>query len=218
MAYFDNFPKVLLPSFSDNRTSTTDFVANTNIFKRGKIRDDIFESSVAFDKYSIVGDDRPDNVAQKLYGSPDLDWVVLISNNIINVRDEWPMGQNEFQRYLENKYGNARLSGVHHYETREVRDSKGRLLQQAGLWVDEDHSFTFTENGLYTTHSQVDSVSNYQYEDLKNDKKRNIHVVKARYLSQIQRDMRDLLTYEDSSQYINSKTKKGDNLRIISPR
>ena len=73
MAYFDEFPKVSLLSFSDNRSSSSDYVESTNIFKRGKIRDDIFQVAAAFDKFSIRGDDRPDNVADELYGNPEYD-------------------------------------------------------------------------------------------------------------------------------------------------
>ena len=100
MAYFDDFPKVSLLSFSDNRSSSSDYVESTNIFKRGKIRDDIFQVAAAFDKFSIRGDDRPDNVADELYGNPEYDWIILISNNILNIRDEWPMSEIDFQRYI----------------------------------------------------------------------------------------------------------------------
>ena len=93
MAYFTNFPKIALPSFTDNRRSSGDYVESRNIFKRGKIRDDIFRDVAAFDTFSIVGDDRPDNVAYTVYKKSSLDWIILISNNILNVRDEWPMDQ-----------------------------------------------------------------------------------------------------------------------------
>jgi hypothetical protein len=128
MAYFDLFPDLLLPSFTDNRNSSYDYVRVKNLFKRAKIRDDFFQNAVVFDKYAIVGDDRPDNVAQSLYGSPYLDWTILIANNIINVREEWPMNQAEFNNYLQTKYGSELLGEIHHYETKEVRDSEGNLL------------------------------------------------------------------------------------------
>ena len=112
MAYFTNFPKIALPSFTDNRRSSYDYVESRNIFKRGKIRDDIFRDVAAFDKFSIVGEDRPDNVAFKVYNNSKLDWVILISNNIINVRDEWPMDQYSFKRYLDLKYSKTVLSQI----------------------------------------------------------------------------------------------------------
>ena len=104
MNYFDLFPDVQLPSFSDKRNSSNDFITTKNLFKRGKVRDDFFQNVTAFYQYAVIGDDRPDNVADKVYDNDKLDWVVLIANNIINIRDEWPMGQYDFQRYLDNKY------------------------------------------------------------------------------------------------------------------
>ena len=218
MAYFTNFPKVSLPSFADNRSSSLDFVNSTNLFKRGKIREEIIGSVSAFERFSINGDDRPDNVSFKVYGDSSLDWVILISNNILNVRDEWPMNQYDFQRYIDNKYSTSLLTQIHHYESKEVRNSKGLLLQQSGIWVDADHSFSWSENGKKYTQTGTTSVSNLQFEEDRNNKKRSINVVRSNYLEVIKEDMRELLTYTDSSQYVNRKLKKGSNLRILSPR
>ena len=101
MNYFDLFPNVKLPSFSDKRRSSYDYITLVNLFKRGRIREDIYGSVTSFSKYLVLDDERPDTVARKLYENEQLDWVVLLSNNIINVQNEWPMGQYEFQRYLE---------------------------------------------------------------------------------------------------------------------
>ena len=218
MAYFDNFPKVSLLSFSDNRSSSSDYVESTNLFKRGKIRDDIFQSAVAFGKFSIRGDQRPDNVAQILYGDPELDWVILISNNILNMRDEWPMSESDFSRYLRNNYSIEQLNEPHHYETVERRDPEGRLLQQAGLIVDADAEFHWSYDGFNYKDTGTQSVSYLEYETRKNNAKRTISVLRPEYIEMIIEDMRDILTYEDSSQYIDRKMKKGDNLRILSLR
>ena len=128
MAYFDDFPDLLLPSFSQDRNSSNDVIRVKNLFKRAKIRTDIKNSPFAFDEFTIVGDARPDNIANQVYNSPFLDWVVLISNNIINVRDEWPMTQSDFQNYLNDKYGTVLLNEIHHYETLKVNDPNGSLL------------------------------------------------------------------------------------------
>jgi hypothetical protein len=218
MAYFDNFPKVSLLSFSDNRSSSSDYVESTNIFKRGKIRDDFFQVAATFDKFSIRGDDRPDNVAQILYGDSDLDWIILLSNNILNVRDEWPMNGMDFQRYIDNNYSPEQLAEVHHYETVERRDPEGKLLQQGGLVVDGNDTFTYSYRGINYTETGTTSVSYLEYETQKNDAKRNIFTLKSMYIDTILEDMRDILTYEDSSQYINRKMKKGDNLRLLALR
>ena len=213
MAYFDLFPNVLLPSHSEKRTSNRDFVASKNLFKRGAIRNDFFENAVTFEKYNVVGDDRPDNVASEIYDDPELDWVVLLSNNIINVRDEWPMSQYDFQRYLDNKYDKVQLSQIHHYETVEVFNPQGLKLLEAGLEVDESFEYKYSFEGINYTVSDVTSVTNYQYEINKNDAKRSIYLVRNSYLPMILEDFKQIMTYEDSSQYINKRTKKGSDIR-----
>jgi hypothetical protein len=221
MSYFDLFPDLLLPSFTDNRNSSYDFVRVKNLFKRAKIRDDFFQNAVVFDKYAIIGDDRPDNVADKLYNDPQLDWIILISNNIINVREEWPMSQANFNNYLMNKYGSELLQEIHHYETEEIRDSEGNLLLQSGLIVDANFEFEYSDFGTYKVLSGtniVTPVSNYNYEILKNDQKRTIYALRENYLQTVIDDMREIMIYTDSSQYIDRRTKKGANLRILSSR
>ena len=213
MSYFDLFPNILLPSHEANRNSNRDFVASKNLFRRGKIRDDFFESAVSFEKFNVVGDDRPDNVANEVYNDPQLDWVVLLSNNIINVRDEWPMSQYDFQRYLDNKYDKVQLSQIHHYETVEILNPLGLRILEAGLEVDESFEYKYSFEGTNYTVSDVTSVTNYQYEIGKNDAKRNIYVLRKSYLPMVMEDMRDIMTYEDSSQYINKRTKKGSDIR-----
>ena len=222
MAYFDEFPDVLLPSFSDGRNSASDFSRSKNLFKRAKIRDDFFSTATVFGYYSIIGDDRPDNVAQKLYGNSELDWIVLISNNIINVRDEWPMSQYDLERYLDNKYSAEQLSEIHHYETKEVRTHPSMLLLEEGLHVDASFKFRYSDiNGHPKELSGSDivtSVSYYQYEVAKNDEKRKIYTLRPNYLDIVFSDMREIMSYTNSSQYIDNRTKKGDNLRLLSPR
>ena len=221
MKYFDLFPNILVPSYNNDRTSSNDFVTAKNIFKRGKIRDDFFESTVTFTKHYIEGDDRPDNVAKELYDDHNLDWVVLISNNIISVRDEWPMSQYDLQRYLENKYTNEQLTSVKYYETIEVRDAFDKILLKQGQVVDSDFQLNYYDGEFNQTFSGsrvLRSISHYDDEIRKNDDKRSIFTLRKEFLNQIIEDMEEIMTYTNSSQYINDRVKKGDNLRILSPR
>ena len=222
MAYFDEFPDILLPSFSDGRNSSSDFSKSKNLFKRAKIRDDFFETATVFGYYSILGDDRPDNVAQRVYGDSSLDWVVLISNNIINVRNEWPMSQYDLERYLDNKYTAEQLQEVHHYETKEVRTHPSVLLLEKGLHVDASFKFRYSDiNGEpqeLSGSNIVTSISHYQYEVAKNDEKRKIYILKSNFLDTVFTYMREIMSYTNSSQFIDNRTKKGDNLRLLSPR
>tara|TARA_B100001989_G_C24494757_1_gene441570 strand:+ start:16 stop:675 length:660 start_codon:yes stop_codon:yes gene_type:complete len=219
MNYFDLFPDVELPSFSDKRRSSYDYIKLKNLFKRGKVRDDIFGNVTSFSKYLVLDDERPDTVAKKLYDDENLDWIILLSNNIINVQNEWPMGQYEFQRYLDNKYSKDQLGEIHHYETNEIRNQAGILLLQGGLTVDADFTYKYGNfDGTVESVNSVSSVSYLQYEIEKNDAKRAINVLRKKYIGVIIDDMRDIMSYTDSSQYINRKLKKGDNVRIAEPR
>jgi len=220
--YFSYFSNLELPSFTDGRNSSYDYVTVKNLFRRGKIREDFFQNATVFDKYSITGDERPDEVANKVYGSPLLDWVVLISNNIINIRDEWPMGQTDFNNYLDDKYSQDQLNEIHHYETKELKDATGNVLLSSGLVVDQNYIFMYTDvfGDLQTVSGSdvVTSVSYFDYEQTKNDAKRSIFILRPQYLQTVIDDMRDIMTYTDSSQYIDKRTKKGANVRILDPR
>lgn len=198
-----------------------------NIFKRGNLRPDIFQNVTFFEKYKIVGDDRPDNVAFEVYDDATLDWVVLLSNNIMNIQTEWPMSQNSFDTYLKDKYGvglateeevYAKIYDVHHYETSEVMNSRGVIIVPAGLEVPNNYSISYYD---YFTDSQVDTgniavpVTNYEYEEKIEDAKRNIFILKARYLNVILDDMEEMMAYkEGSSQYKTETLKRADNIRL----
>ena len=219
MNYFDLFPKVELPSFSDKRRSSFDYITLVNLFKRGKIRDEIYGNVTSFTKYSVLDNERPDSVAKKLYDDENLDWVILLANNIINIQDEWPMGQFDFQRYLDNKYNSNQLGEIHHYETNEIRNSNNILLLQGGLRVDANFTYKYSDpDGSLQSINSVKPITNLQFEIDKNDAKRSINVLRKKYIGVIIDDMKEIMTYTDSSQYVNRKLKKGDNLRIAEPR
>ena len=119
---------------ADNKT-ISDYVAVKNLFKRGKLRVDIFENLIFFTKYSIIGDERPDNIAFKFYDDSTLDWVVLLSNNILNLQSEWPTPQLVFDQLMLDKYStyDNLYNGVHHYEVSEdVKNTAGTVLLKKG--------------------------------------------------------------------------------------
>ena len=215
--YFRQLPNLDYPSLANERTSAYDYTQVKNIFKRAVLREDVLNAYVQFDKYLVQGDDRPDNVASKVYGDASLDWVVLTTNNIINVRDEWPMSQGDLQNYLTNKYTSAQLSYIRHYETLEIVDSYQRLIQPKGLTVEEGHSITFVDRGVSKTESKTKSVSYLEYEINLNDAKREISVLQPRYVEIYLRDMANIMTYKPSKQFVSERLKKTENPRLISP-
>jgi hypothetical protein len=195
----------------------SDYEPVKNLFKRAKIREDIFQDLAFFTKYDIKGDDRPDNVAFEIYGDSSLDWVVLISNNILNIQSEWPLTQKSFDQYLLEKYGdyNTLYNGIHHYETTEVKNSNDVVIVPAGLQVDSNQSFTYLDNGVDRTVNPVIEITNYQYEEKLENEKRNIFVLKPRYLNVVIDDLEEMMAYQKgSTQYVSETLKKADNIRI----
>ena len=216
-SYFRKVPNLDYPSLANNRTSAYDFQTVKNLFKRAVIRDDIFDEITAFTKYSVEGDERPDQVAANFYEDSALDWVILTTNNIVHVRDEWPMGSSDFLNYLNAKYTESELSNIHHYETEILRDSRGRLIQPEGLKVPEGHSITFLDNGVLRTESKLNSYTFLQHEIDMNDEKRNINILKKEYLSLFLENVEEIMEYKESSQFISDNLKKTENPRLISP-
>jgi hypothetical protein len=216
--YFSKLPNFNYIDRLPGSHSLNQYVAVKNLFRRPILRSDIFENLVYFTKYQIIGDERPDNVSQTFYGSPDYDWVVLMCNNIINIQTEWPIPQNSFNDYLLLKYENESniYNGVHHYETTEIKDLNGNTIIPSGVIVPEDFQITFYTNGQYitTTSSSLNKITNYDYEIKKEIEKRNIFLLKPNYISILLEDAERKLTYKsESSQYLDENLKQ-----IVDPR
>ena len=199
-----------------------DYVRVKNLFKKGKLREDIFQNLAFFEKYKIVGDDRPDNVAFEVYDDASLDWIVLLSNNVLNIQSEWPLPQTDFDRFVLDKYGDydTLYNGIHHYETEEVKNSQGVTIVPAGLQVDASYFVSyydfFIEQQITTGNISI-PVTNYEYEEKIDDNKRNIFLLKPRFLNIVFDDMEELMQYKKgSTQFVSENLKTGDNIRLYS--
>ena len=215
MTYFRELPNLNYQSTSSDRSSSEDYVVVKNIFRRAKLRDDLKYVFTSLVDYYIRDGIRPDQVADATYGDPELDWVVLTSANIINVRDEWPLDSYEIYNYALNKYGND-LNQIRHYETTEVKDSSGRLILPKGKVVDS--GFTIPDPSSSTaTLNPVGGVTNYEYENKLNDEKRSIYILSPNYLQVFLNDMKDIMRYKDSSQFVNINLIQTENTRNTDP-
>ena len=199
----------------------SDYITVKNFFKRGFLREDIFQNLAFFTKYSITGNDRPDNVAFEIYQDSTLDWLVLMANNIVNIQNEWPISNTDFDELMLDKYGSydTLFNGIHHYETIEVKDARDVKIVNAGLKVESDYSVTFFDEraGGMRTVTPTIPVTNYQYEQKVNEDKRNIYLLQPRYLQVVRDDLEDLMTYrEGSTQYMSETLKRADNIRLFS--
>ena len=197
----------------------SDYIPVKNLFKKGALREDIFQDLAFFTKYQVQGDDRPDNVAFKVYNDSSLDWLVLAANNVVNVKTEWPMTQLEYDQYLLDKYGSyEKINEVHHYETTEQRNGRNVIVVPKGLRVASDYSITYydSSDGGMVTKYPVKTVTNYDYEEQLQTDRRNIFILKGRYLPIAIDDLEDIMTYKKgSSQYKTESLKTADNIRLF---
>ena len=216
MGYFRELPNLQYQSPFTSRVSSDSYVTVKNLFRRMKIRDDLQNVFTIFNKFTISDGERPDTVARDLYGKSTLDWVVLTTAGIINVRNEWPLSSKELYDFTVEKYGLTEINNVRHYETKEIKNSRGVVILPSGNIVDAGFSVSYyDERNITTTPSDtVRGVTYYEYEVKENEKKRNIFVLRTEYLQQFLNDIRNEMTYKRSSQFVNDKLIRTENTRI----
>ena len=219
--YFNNLPDFLYINRTKDGRMDGDFSVVKNFFKRAKLSTDVFQDLTFFTKFNVIGDDRPDNVADNFYDDPTLDWIVLLSNNIVNIQSEWPLSQADFFTYLSEKYPdeNVLYSGIHHYEANEVKTSTDVIIIPSGIRVGVGQSVSFFDEGLnqQVTKTNVASpVTNYMHEQKLNDKKREIFLLKPTYVNLLIDDLEEIMTYKKgSTQFIDRTLVQGDNIRLF---
>jgi len=147
MAYFRELPNLEYPSPFSVRNYIDEYTTAKNFFRRAKLRSDVAEFSTAFTYYQIQDNERPEQIAQKLYNDPQLDWILLLTNNIKNVNNEWPLDNDSLYKYMLQKYGSdEELKKIHHYETVEYKDEYGRIIIEGGLRIDPAKSEVIQTN------------------------------------------------------------------------
>ena len=204
--------------FSGN--NLTKYTRSKNIFTRVKIRDEIFQSLVYFEKYTIVADERPDNISYSFYGDSSYDWLVLLSNNILNYYEEWPLSQKSFDEFLLDKYGSYdKINAIKYYKSKEVTNSKGIKILKKDLVVSENYSVTFFDPGLQKEVIKSNiaiPVTNLDYENKLQEEKRSIYLIKPEYLRLVTDQLKNVIEYKKgSTQYVSRTLKRADNIRLF---
>ena len=187
--------------------SESDFVTAKNFFRRYKINDDLFSYAVIFNKYTIPDGERPDTLADKAYGDPFFDWVILLTNNLVNAQYDWPMTNFALFKTLESEYDNP-YETIRHYETFEIGP------YPEGLRVDEEFynkTHKLNINGVIVTkpgNQIARPVTIAEYFTDENEKKREIYLLKPAYFRQFVDDFRKKNLYKQSSNFIDQRLKK----------
>ena len=141
-----------------------------DILRRVKQRSAIKSGQFIFDTYDVVDGEKPEDVAYKWFGDAQLHWVILMTNNVIDRYYDWPMNQVQFQEFLEDKYSNP--DGIHHYE---LTQDSGRTTSQGPS--DYSHKVEVTSDTVNAL-----SISNREYEEREQDKKRSIRLLNQKFL------------------------------------
>lgn len=221
--YFRYVPNLDYVSRTKSSNSISDYTTVKNLFKRASLRIDIVENLTYFDKYTIIGDERPDNVAYKIYGDANLDWLILLSNNIVNINVEWPLTQYTFDKNMLEKYGSYEnlYGGIHHYLSKEIKDSSGTTIFPSGVTIQPNYPpIVYYDSGLQKEVTVISNkftteVTNYEYENQLENDKRNIYILKTNYLNVVFNDLDSVMKYKKGSQqYVSETLKRGDNIRL----
>ena len=162
--YFSSFPIIPYDSKGDLQ-----FKDVTNLLRRVGMRTKLKTNTFLYDTYDVKEGETPEMIAHKLYGDPELHWIVLLVNEITDRYHQWPMSGMQFLDYINDKYSNP--DGIHHYETAQTSgDTKIKIEVEND--VDED------------AYTGLTPITNREYEQNEQDKKRKIRLVDPSFVEQ----------------------------------
>ena len=186
--------------------SDADRVIAKNFFRRYKLNDDIFSYAVFFNKYAIEDGERPDILADKLYGSPKYDWVILLTNNLVNAQYDWPLSNYDLTKTLEKEYDDP-YNEIHHYETIKIAQYPAGLRVDKAFY-DRQHKLNIDGNIVLKNGSEIcGAVSVAEHFSNENEKRREIYILKEEYFQSFINDFKRDNKYKKSKQYIDPKLK-----------
>ena len=241
MGYFNELPEIAYQSPLSHRNSSSDFIVIKNIFRRVKLLDYLNDATSLFNKFVIGDGDRPDTIAEVLYGDSRLDYVVILVAGITNINHEWPLQDYQVYDYALSKYKTEEeMTKIRYYETFEIKDDQNRQILPPNLIVDADFKMygSSTQAGSvrynlisqegntqlddkdeYTvaTDNIARAVTNLEYEYSENEKKREIDVLNSGYLQTFINDLRDIVKYDKNSSYITSSLAQTENTEVVNP-
>ncbi|UYA57498.1 baseplate wedge subunit [Synechococcus phage S-CREM1] len=214
--YFSNVPNIRV-GVPGMETSQQEYVTIKNIFRRVKGVFLSMKRDTIFEKYTIPGDEKPYQVSQRIYKTPDYEWIILLTNDITNIYSEWPLSQREFEDMMQRKYG-TRSNETKHWVTKEVI-FENMVIVQPGIIVNQNYTYKRPDGVIIGGDSLVRPISHYEYEYELNENKRLIYLLNPVYIDEFDRQMRELLQYPESEDRLSYTEKKsGDDDEIYAVR
>ena len=242
MGYFRELPNIAYQSPLLHKNSSRDYLLIKNIFRRTKLYDFLENNVSLLDKFTIGDGDRPDTVAEQMYGDSSLDYIIVLVAGITNIIDDWPLQDYQVYDFALQKYGSEeKMNEIKYYETLEIIDNQGRQIVPPNLIVDVDFKVDGTVNKFpsstrytlkaLTGNRQLDdkdeftvltdniarAVTNLEYEYATNEQKREINVLSPGYVQLFINDLRDIVSYDKSSSYISKNIAGTENTNVVNP-
>ena len=176
--YFNSMPKIIYDSYGSG-----DFKVVTNLLRRVALRAKVRTNTLIYDTYDVKNGETPESIAYKLYGDTTLHWVVLLVNDITDRYHQWPMSYIQFSKYVTEKYDN--VNGVHHYEVAQSSGDTDTKIE------------VYSNSALYTGdtdfYESATAITNYEYEESLQDKKRKIRLLDPSFIDQFVTEFKSLM-------------------------
>ncbi len=193
MSYFTNFPTMVYDLSLSNEPANT--VTVRDITKNVRFRKDILDNVLAYQLYEVQDGDTPEKISELVYGTPYYHWIIMLVNERFDYLNDFPMAQREIEALIDKKYGDQKFA-TRHYETVEIKNSKGTVLLKSGLIVSSTYTFTYVDGAAEITVPNNECavpVTNYDYEYRKNEEKRQLKILAPETLDEIIYKFRDAL-------------------------
>ena len=158
--FFANFPYIIYDSVGNG-----EFKIVTNLLRRVAVRSKVKTNTLLFDTYDVKEGETPEMIAHKLYDDSELHWVILLLNDITDRYHQWPKNTNQFLAYINDKYSN--VDATHHYE---ISQTSGDTSIKIDIGTDN------------TDYPSASVITNYEYEEALEDKKRKIRLLEPSYI------------------------------------
>lgn len=172
MSIFTYYPKIAYQIDNYNYLKAIDI----NVVS--KVKNYISEyRSISYSPYVVQDGESPDFISYKFYSNPGYDWIIMLTNDVHSIYDDWPKSTDAFQKYITEKYGSiaSALSTTKYYY-----DSDGNIIDL----------IEYTN----LTSNKRSSETVYEWELRLNINKSRIKILKANMISAMESGLRSILT------------------------
>ena len=199
--YFEKFPRIL---YSLDNLASGQVVPD--ILRRIAAVDELKTNESYLDQYDIKDGETPEIIAEKIYGDPGLHWIILMINEIIDPRFDWPLTYDNLINNCIAKYGSLEaiydVNKVVGYGDAQVElDSVFLVLESSTnkepvrlLLQQTEGDITYRKPMSYTVNPLIENeITHFDYEYEENELKRRIKILKPEFIPEIVTSFENLI-------------------------